>query len=398
MAALGIAVGRNVVRAVVATRRSILWAGSAGYDGPGELAEVLAQLAAAAQPRMRRARVVLDRDVAQWRTVEPAPPLRSAALRRHIALQAPRLFRNGEGPVVTDARRVSGNGTTVVIAAATSDTLSRAIADGCEQAGLHLVSLGPAAEVLPSAVVGGRSAESVMLPLGSAGELIECRRGKVVRSRLVTMAPGSPPMWVPALDATGSDAGRLAAAYAAARSSPRLQLLPSDWPARRRSRQRRVLRRLAIGSATAWALAGALFMGRATLAGRRANAEVARLRPTVESLMASRRDLDAAAAALGAVREATARRSRFLALLAGLTEAVGDSTSLAFLDLSGDSSLHIGGLAPSADRVVAALEKLPSLFQPRVEAPTARQSVAVPGGRPRELDRFAIVAVLRRSP
>lgn len=395
-ATLGIAVGRHEVRAVVATRQRILWAGSAPYDGAGELADVLAQLAAAAQPRVRRTRVVLERDVAQWRTVEPAPPLGLGALRRHVALDAPRLFRNGQGPMVTDARRISLGNTSAMVAAATSDALSRAIADGCEQAGLHLGSIGPAAEVIPTAIVGGFSGESLVLPIGSSAEMLVCRRGQVIRSRMVTAVGTSPPAWAPALRAMGGDAGRLAGAYAAACVAPRLQLLPSDWALRHRSRHRRAQRGLAIGSAVAWALAAALFVGRAALAGQLAKAEVARLETTVGRVMVIRRDLDRADAALGAVRQALARRSRLLSLLADLTRAVGDSTSLAFVEVSPDSALHLGGLAPSADGVIAALERLGGVAHPRVEAPTGRQGVAVPGGHRRELDRFAIVADLQR--
>lgn len=395
---LGIAVGQSELRAVVASRRAVLWAGSATYSGDGDLAEALARLAGEATPRPHRARVVLERDVVQLRTVQPAPPLRRAAIRRYLGLEAPRLFRNGQGPLVTDGLIVrSGSKETAMLAAATSEALARAIASGCEQAGVRLASLGPAVEVLPRTVVGGGASDSLALPTASGGEHIQLWGGQAVRSRRLAAAP-TEPAWVPALAAIGPEAARFASAYAATCAPARLRLLPPDWHLRRSVRDRRRLLRLAAATAGVWALATVVFVARLTFAERAASAESARLRSAVESALGVRRDLGAAQAALAAVRDAQATRSRVLGLLAALTAGLGDSTSIAGLRLGADSTLHLSGFAPSADAVVAALERVRGVVGARLESPSVRQSVTLPRERAREVDRFAAVARIRSWP
>ena len=395
---LGIAVSQRELRAVVTIRARILWAGSAPYDGEADLADVLARLAAEASPRPTRARVVLERDVVQLRTIAPAPPLRRDGLRRNVALDAPRLFRNGQGPLVTDALRVrSGPRETVLLAAAASEALSRGIVAGCEQAGIRLASLGPAAEILPRAGMDSRDCHTLPMPTASGAEYLDLWAGDTIRSRRRAEAPPEP-AWVPPLAALGPDAWRFAGAFAATRGPGHLQLLPADWHRRRAARAGRRLWFLAAAAALAWALAGGTIMARASLAERAAAAESARLRGAVEGARSVRRDLGDTRAALNAVRRARANRSRLMALLAALTGALGDSASLASLHLGRDSTLHLGGFAPSADAVIAALERVPGLAAARFEAPNARQSVAVPGARPRELDRFAIAVRLRGWP
>ena len=395
---LGIAVGRGELRAVVASPRAVLWAGSARYRGEGDLADALARLAGEATPRPQRARVVLERDVVQLRTIEPAPPLRRGGIRRYLGLDSPRLFRNGQGPLVTDGLLVrSGPKEVAMLAAATSEALANAIASGCEQAGIRLMSLGPAAEVLPLAVVGGRASESLALPTASGAEHIQLWGGQAVRSRRLAAVP-SEPTWVPALAAIGPEAARFAGAYAATCAPARLRLLPPGWHLRQSARGRRRMLRLALATAAVWALATAVFVVRLAVAERAASAESVRLRSAVESALGVRRDLGAAQAALEAVRDARATRSRVLVLLATLTAGLGDSTSIASLRLGADSTLRLSGFAPSADAVVAALERVRAVAGARLESPSVRQALTLPRARPREVDRFAVVARLRSWP
>jgi hypothetical protein len=85
-AVLGLAVGTATVRAVVVERGAIRWAGSASYGTVDDLADVIARLAAEAGTPVRRARVALERDVVQLRTVSPAPPLRPRVVSQYVAL------------------------------------------------------------------------------------------------------------------------------------------------------------------------------------------------------------------------------------------------------------------------------------------------------------------------
>ncbi|MGH7675109.1 MAG: hypothetical protein ACREMV_07540, partial [Gemmatimonadales bacterium] len=102
---LGLSVGSTAIRAVLVERRTgaVQWAGTAPYAGVADLGEVVARLAAEAGAPVRQARVALERDVLQLRTVSPAPPLRAPAARAYVALEAPRLFRRNGWPLVTDA-------------------------------------------------------------------------------------------------------------------------------------------------------------------------------------------------------------------------------------------------------------------------------------------------------
>src|SRR6266487_3954980 len=104
---LGISVSSSHVRAVLWWRDAIRWAGVAPYESPDDLADAIARLAGESGMPVRRARVVLERDVVQLRSIVPAPPLKPAPLRRYVALEAPRLFRKNGAPLVTDGVNVT---------------------------------------------------------------------------------------------------------------------------------------------------------------------------------------------------------------------------------------------------------------------------------------------------
>ena len=78
--ALGISVSSSAVRAVLVERGRIRWAGQADYATVEDLAEVIARLAGEAERPVSRARIVLERDVLQLRSVTPAPPLKGKAV------------------------------------------------------------------------------------------------------------------------------------------------------------------------------------------------------------------------------------------------------------------------------------------------------------------------------
>lgn len=110
MSVLGVSVSGGTVCALLRRGRTVVWAGTAEYDDLDDLAEVIARLASEAPIHPTRARVVLERDVVQLRTIAPAPRLSRAAAHRYVALEARRLFRRNGALLVTDGVMVRVDG------------------------------------------------------------------------------------------------------------------------------------------------------------------------------------------------------------------------------------------------------------------------------------------------
>ncbi len=395
---LGLSVASRALRAVWIERGTIRWTGSSSYEGPQDLAEAIAQLAGEAGTAVRRVRVVLERDVLQLRTIVPAPPLKPAAVRRWVALEAARLFRKNGAALVTDATLVRRDQDTQALwAAAVAEPLVRAVLAGCAQAGLALESLGPAAEVLPRAYDGSLD-EALVLENGGTIECVEVGPSGVWRSRLVRSAAqaAARPLLTRALAALGDDAPHFAAAYGAAVAlrSPSLALLPPEDRAARERTSRRRLLRLAGIAAVLWALAGVTYVARLSLTIRHSTLSLDAFSTSVDSALTARRELGMARATLATIAQAQAARSRHLALLGDLTKALGDSTHLVALRIAPDGTVRLAGFAPVAARVVANLERVEGLSDIKLEGPVTREQ----GAGSRQQDRFAIVARLERAP
>ncbi len=391
---LGLSVGARSVRAVLVKRGAIAWAGQASYGGLGELAEVIAHLAGEAGEPVRRARVVLEREVIQLRSLVPCPPLKGSAIRRWVALEAPRLFRKNGAQLVTDAVLVPLSPKVRALwAAAVAEPLVRTVLGGCEQAGLHVEALGPASEILLHAVA-AVSSMSLALP---TGELLDIGPGCVWRSRLLRIArPADGPTWHPALASLGAEAGHFAPAYAAATTKPasRLQLLPADTQAaRERVSRSRLIRVLAVAFSL-WAMAATVYVLRLVHALHTATQALGTISASVDRALSLRRDLDAATHSLSLIAAADQARSRHLALLAELTRALDDSTSLLTVQVGADRTARLVGYAPRAAKVLAELERVERLRDVRMEGPVTRERGEGRG----EMDRFAIVARLESRP
>jgi hypothetical protein len=391
---LGLAIGVSTVHAVLIERDTIAWAGKAEYSGLPELSEAVARLAGEAGRPVRRARAVLERRTVQLRSLVPAPPLKQRAVRSYVALEAPRLFRGQGVPLVTDGSLVTvDKDTRALWAAAASEPLLRAVLDGCTQAGLALESLGPAAELLPNALADPRAVAVVAFPNSTTSEVLSVGEGGPWRSRLVNGA-GEEPSWVAALASLGGDARYFAPAYAAAVATPRLQLIPADARAARERAANRRLRRVAAVGLGVWLLAAGVHETRLFGLLQGSTRYLESVAPALDSALAARRDLDAGRATLATIAEATQRRSRRLALLSGLTAALGDSVFLVTLRVEADGMVRVAGYAPSAPRVLAQLERIDGLRGAQLEGPVTRETV--PSGA--TLDRFAIAARLEERP
>jgi hypothetical protein len=382
------------VRAVVWWRDAIQWAGAAPYADPASLGDAIARLAGEAGAPVRRARVVLERAVVQLRSIVPAPPLKAGPLRRYVALEAPRLFRQNGAPLVTDGVRIALTKDSAALwAGAAGEPLVQAVLAGCVQAGLSLEGLGPAADVLPWAT--SQPQGVIVFANGGTSEAIDVGPGGTWQSRLMRgMGNGASPILAAPLAALGEHAADFAAAYATAVALPRLTLLPNEAraAAERRGR-RRMIRLLGIGAALGLVAAG-VYVSRLAWISQAATRSLGAAASAVDSALAARRDLDLARATLATIARADEGRSRHLALLAAVTQALGDSSYLAACQVTPEGVVRLAGYAPVAARVVAQLERIAALRDVRLEGPVTREQGAGNAVR----DRFAIVARMERQP
>ncbi len=97
---------------------------------------------------------------------------------------------------------------------------------------------------------------------------------------------------------------------------------------------------------------------------------------------------------MASITRADEARSRHLALLAAITQALGDSTYVAAFQVMPDGVVRLAGYAPVAARVVAQLDRIVVLRDVRLEGPVTRER----GADGRERDRFAIVARVGGQP
>ena len=391
---LGVSVGTATIHAVLARGSAIGWAGRAEYAGRADLTDALARLVAECAEKPSRVRVVLERGLVQLRSIAPAPPLGAQAVAAYVALEAPRLFRNGSGPLLTDAALLGAAGGRALWAGAADDATVRSVVDGCRQAGLALDAVGPAADVLPAALAAAPTGGSFAIPNGAATEVLDVAGGRTVRSRLASGGQGAAPAWTPPLAALGGEAPRFAAAYAAAVVRPRLLFLPREAREARRIRAARRLRWLAAAAVGLWLLAGAAYAARLGAAARAAERELAAMGAAVDSALAVRRDLGAAIGVVETVAAAQRSRSRHLQLLAALTRALPDSSVVVALRVAPDSTVRISGYAASAALVLARVEQVEGLRGARLEGSVTRELVGAGTPQQRSWDRFALVARL----
>lgn len=347
---LGISVSAQHVRGVLVERGSVAWAGQAEWTSLSELSDAIGRLAGEITRPVRRARVVLERDVAQCRALIPAPPLKNGAVAKYVALEAPRLFRRNGTALLTDATLVKVEGKTRALrAAAASEALVREVLNGCAGAGFTVEAIGPAADVLPRAFA--RAPEQIALPIpdGRATEILEIGIGGVWRSRLVRKTgsgeQGAEAALVPELDRLGDGAGAFAAAYASAVAHPKLSFFPEEIRhARARTATRRLVK-LAIIAAILWSSAGALYVARLGWAARTARAETAALADAVDVALDARRQLALANDALATIDDAVRTRSRHLELLGALARTLDRSSYLVSLTVSARDTVQVVGHA-----------------------------------------------------
>lgn len=394
-AVLGVSVSASTIRAVLVERGTIRWAGQAAYTSDEDVAEVIARLAGESGEPIRWACVALERDTVQLRTIAPVPPLKRGALQRYVALEAPRLFRKNGAPLVTDGISLAAEATTHVLwAAAVREPLLQRILEGAAQAGIRVEALGPAADVLPTALAAPPLGE-VVLPNGETSEVLSVSAAGTWRSRVRRGARGDEPLvWARALTELGREAPTFAAAYAVTIQWPRLELWPKEARTQRAREVRRRLFRIALVGVACWLLAAGIYVGRLLVLLHASTTYVTSVSAAIDSALSARRDLDAGRATLATMAHAEQHRSRQMAVVASVTAALGDSAYLTTLQALPDGTVRMSGYASSAPQVLAALERIPRFSNPQFEGPVTRETT----NDHRHLDRFAAMARLETAP
>ena len=148
-AVLRLRIGRETLRAEAVRHGAAFWSAETTYLDLTELSHAIAQLAAEPPRRCQRLLVVLERPLAQLRTLIDLPPVKPDALAALVAHQAGRFFRKNGKALATDAIWVGKGAARVARAAAVEEPVVEAIVAGARAAGLSIDSIAPADEAAP---------------------------------------------------------------------------------------------------------------------------------------------------------------------------------------------------------------------------------------------------------
>ena len=133
-------------------------------------------------------------------------------------------------------------------------------------------------------------------------------------------------------------------------------------------------------------VAAAAFIGRLVAERRAVERELVRLERPLTTVLAARRELRQAQAAMAAVAQTERERGRTFAFLAAITGALPDSAVVTALVWSADGRGVLSGAARRSAEVVAGLERASAIAAPRLDGPVVRETIAG-----REWERFTVV-------
>ena len=383
MTALGVAVGRGTIRAVLRQGSRVLWAGETRWDAPTDLAPALSALVAEIPKQPRRVGVVLERDVLQVRTApSDLDPLDPDALHR--------LLRRNGAPLVAAACRTGRRGAWCVVAA--DDGLLETVLHATHTAGwsVRTIGAGPEAVLRALRITSGR----VVLAGDRGWYVIEGARGRLTSARWVLTCvhghrPASAP---PALASSGDAPERLLAAYGATVGPLRLRLVRAVDRRDGQRRARRHLVRAAVAALSGWLFAGGAFAARTTRERAGIARELDALRPSLEEAQAVRREVQAVLRLVTAVAEARAAPSA-LDRLGRLTEALPDSVTLTALEFRANGDVFAAGVGRQAAQAVATLGRVPDLADVRLSGTVTRSDRGGVGW-----ERFTVTARWQTPP
>jgi hypothetical protein len=386
-ATLGLAIGADRVRAVLARGDAVAWASEvpAGPDAP--LSAAIAELLAAAPlPRFPRPSVVAAVGPAQSQTrrISGLPTVGDAKMLGQIVREgAGRFFLRNGRPLAVGGIRVEEPGT--VWAAAFDQRAVAEVEAACRQAGLRLRAIVPSVAVLGVAL---RDERVVWADGDAEAEVRMDPEGRILSVRRLPPGAAPPtdaPRPIPALARLGEQAWRFADAYGAAR-------LPVD--------EALVLRpgsggppgtvptwRLAVaGTAAVLAVAAGLWLPLRT-ASQAKEAQRARLesvRAKESAALAADSELVRVTAALREVAAFDSTRASATLLLADIERALPRGSALVALDVD-TAGGSLAALTPRAASVLGGLSRVPGITQPAIVGPVTHEGA---GGQ--ELERVSI--------
>jgi len=155
-----------------------------------------------------------------------------------------------------------------------------------------------------------------------------------------------------------------------------LLLLPTSERATRARAERRLLRRLAIGTVGMWTLVAGLFVGRVVWERREVERQLQALQAPIAAVLAARQELRDADATLTAINNADHTRGEGMAILGAVVAALPDSAVLTSLTWYSDQASLLTGVARRAGDVLAQLERSQAVAMPRFEGAVVRETFA----------------------
>ncbi len=383
---LGFGIGRRRVSAVLLDRDTVRWAAVKLRVDDEPLGCTLDALLSECPRWKLRPPIVaaaIGPHAAQFKLLSDLPPMaQPAALAAIVREHASRFFlKNGVPLLFSGARAMSPTSAWV---AAFEEPVVRAIADACDSFGLTLHMVTPTAVALGFAT----SADAIVWNDDDVTLGVTYADGapSSVRSAPDITTPGAPPAFAPVFRALASRSTDLMDAAGAAcvpRTEPIALRARDTRLTREPSRRRLVIAAFVCATMTVGAL-GVPGIASWRVA-RSARAQDVAVRPRVRATESDARALASVTAELSAIATFTQSRRSATLLLAQLTRALPERSSLLALQVDSAGTGSLVAIGSQAGAVVDAVERVPGIASPEIVGPVSRETT---GGTP--LDRVTV--------
>ena len=383
---LGLGIGRRRVSAVLRDGDTVRWAAVRPRADAEPLARTLGALFSECPRSMFRPPIVVAATgphAAQLKLVSDLPPLTQPAAHAAIVREhASRFFlKNGVPLLYSGARTMSPTSAWV---AAFEEPVVRGVVDACEAFGLTVHVVTPTAVALRFAT----SADTVVwndddvdLTVTYAGVAPSS-----VRSAPGIKTSGAPPAFAATFRALAGRHAELmdaAGATRVPRGEPIALRGRVTRPTRAPSRRRLVIA-ACVSAATTLGALGVPGIAAWRVARSARDQDVA-VQVRVRATERDARELASVTAELSAIALFTRSRRPATLLLAQLTRAMPERSSLLALQVDSAGAGSLVAIGPQAAAVVDAIERVPGIASPEIVGPVTRET---PGGTP--LDRVTV--------
>jgi len=393
---VGVAVSRDLIRAVAVRQRRVVWAGEAPFTSTDQLPEAIgALLEQASLPRWPRPLLsaAVGPHNAQIKRVTGLPDTTDVGVLASVIRESVGTFFLKNGVVLlTTGVQPAGSGS--VVAAAIEQPCVEAIHAVCRSRGLRLGSIAPTAVALTRALADSTfqwNDGSLTLEVRHNGTGVES-----VRTRPAEAGDAASLTPLPELASLGADAIRYADAYGAAAldiAEP-LAVHGDASPLRRAVEARRPVVVAALLLVLAFASVGLSPLA-AVWAEKRSAARLAQMRPgRWQVISGALKQLDQVSAVLSDAESFAASRSSTSALLGELTRLLPEGSALLAFDWIGEGG-EVLVLTTNPRATLAALRRLPGVTSAELNGSVSNQTA---GGREfqRVTIRFKMNPVTRR--